>query len=211
MEGTKIKICGLKFPDNIIQITALQPDYIGFIFYPLSSRYVGDSLSKSSVAAIPKSIKKIGVFVNETIESIEQKIVDYELDGLQFHGDENLEFLQYFKSKNILIIKSVSIDNEQSFQDLNRYENYVDYLLLDTATPHYGGSGNLFNWELLKLYTVNIPFFLSGGIGMEQIKIIKLLHHPQLVGIDCNSRLELSPGLKNVTLTKQLIDEIRIK
>lgn len=155
----KIKICGMKFPENIIEIGQLQPDYMGFIFYPKSKRFISEDFSMSSIKNLPKSIKKTGVFVNETIETILKKVCKYELNVVQLHGSESVVECQILKENNLEVIKAFSIDETFDFDVLESYQSVCDYFLFDTKSTGYGGSGKTFDWQLLEKYLLEKPFF----------------------------------------------------
>lgn len=192
----KIKVCGLKHPENIEAVTALQPDYVGFIFYGKSPRYMA-GLSTDVLHNLSSAIKKTGVFVNESAENIERLIKEYGFDAIQLHGDESPEFCAAFKGK-VTVIKAFGINEDFDFEQLKDYANNVDLFLFDTKTKEYGGSGKTFDWNILDNYKLNVPFFLSGGIGLENITEVKNITHPKFYGVDLNSRFEIEPGLKNI-------------
>ena len=194
--GERIKICGMKFPENILKVGALLPDFMGFIFWEKSSRYFDGEIPR-----LPKYIKKVGVFVDESIEIIQSKIEKYNLDCIQLHGTESVEFCQKLKELPIEIIKVFSIKDNFNFEILNEFESVCDYFLFDTKGELPGGNGATFDWNLLKKYPSNKPFFLSGGIGIEEIKLLKIMNLP-VYGIDVNSKFETEPGLKNIELLK---------
>lgn len=190
----KIKVCGMCDPRNIASVAALKPDFMGFIFYKKSPRYVG-ALSPETVRGIPASIKRVGVFVNEEITVIEKMVEEYGLDFVQLHGDESVEFCRALKEK-CGVIKATSIARAPLYEDV------ADYLLFDTPTPHYGGSGQRFDWSELQNYKGSTPFFLSGGIGVENGREVKAL---DVFAVDINSRFETQPGFKNVELLKDFM------
>lgn len=218
----KMKICGMKYPDNIGEIAVLQPDYLGFIFYEKSSRFFNDKIPKLS-----SDIKKVGVFVNASINNIIEKIEKYSLDLVQLHGDETPEFCKELKrcirestrnenSKNPAfegIIKVFSVNDDFNFDELKPYESVCDYFLFDTKGKLPGGNGYVFNWEVLKDYPSTKPYFLSGGIGLETIEnITAFLQRPEshyCHAIDVNSKFEIEAGLKSVTLLKEFKNRIK--
>lgn len=201
----EIKICGLHDAYNMKQIAALRPDYIGLIFYSKSSRFIGDL----SPTLLPKEISKVGVFVNETIENLLAYKINYELDILQLHGNESVEQCRTLHQKGIKLWKAFALDHSFDFNQVTAYEPYCEAFLFDTPTPLYGGSGNQFDWQILKQYTGNLPFWLSGGLGLSNIKAILQVEHIKLQGFDFNSKLETSPGIKSVELTQTIINKIR--
>ena len=205
----KIKICGMKFPKNILEIGALQPDYMGFIFYPKSKRFVGENFLNKSIGNLPKSIKKTGVFVNESVAIILDKVTKYNLDAVQLHGNESVAECNILKDKNIKIIKAFSIDASFDFEILKPYEAVCDYFLFDTKTPAYGGSGKTFDWQLLDNYKLEKPFFLSGGLNSHNIGKLNFDAYPMLRGLDFNSQLENDDFSKNKLKTQEIIQKIR--
>lgn len=203
-----IKICGMKIPGNINAVAALHPDFMGFIFYPKSPRYA-EPMDISSLEALPKSIKKIGVFVNEDLERILTLVFKYKLDGVQLHGTENVEICQKLRDAGLIVLKAFSIAEAYNFKVTGTYEGSCDYFLFDTKTDAYGGSGVKFDWSMLNEHKGNTPFLLSGGIGADDAEAILKIDHPKMAGIDLNSKFEISPGLKNVELLKGFLQEIK--
>jgi phosphoribosylanthranilate isomerase len=204
----KLKICGMKYPDNILEVGSLLPDYMGFIFWQKSARYFDGDMPD-----LPKSIKKVGVFVNESISIIETKIAKYNLQAIQLHGQESVEFCSELKAKSdpaIEIIKVFSADENFDFSVLKPYESVCDYFLFDTKGKLPGGNGITFDWKILEKYPSTKPFFLSGGIGIEEIKNIKEISKTNLplYAIDINSKFEIEPGLKDIKRLKDLKIEI---
>lgn len=195
----KIKVCGMRDKENISGLLALKPDYIGFIFYAQSKRFVADFPQ----IEIPSTTKKAGVFVNEVIEEIVEKVQKYKLDFVQLHGNETPEFCEELSMKNIKIIKAFSVDENFDFSATKPFEKHVSLFLFDTKGKNYGGNGLKFNWELLQYYTGNTPFLLSGGISKNDSEEIKKFKHPAFLGIDINSGFELEPGLKNIKEIKE--------
>lgn len=199
-----LKVCGLKHEHNITELMQLPIDYMGFIFYKKSPRYVGENLSFDFMRTIPKQIKKTGVFVNESSLSIFDHVARYDLNMVQLHGNESPELCAELKPY-VKVMKAFQIQDDFDFKQLENYVSVVDYFLFDSPTATYGGSGNQFNWQELQKYNYNIPFFLSGGISEEHIEEIKQLEIPQLVAVDINSKFETEPGLKNIEHIKYFI------
>ncbi len=193
----KIKVCGMRNPENIEAITLLPIDFIGFIFYPKSKRDVGEDFDPKIMHSIPKNIKKVGVFVNESFETILKKSQKYQLDYIQLHGTESIEMCQKLKNQHLGIIKVFGIGDSFDFSMLNGYKPYCNYFLFDTKTPEHGGSGQKFSWDLLRNYDNEIPLFLSGGIGKNDAEDIKKLDFLNLETLDINSKFEIAPALKN--------------
>jgi phosphoribosylanthranilate isomerase len=198
--GVGIKICGMKYPENILEVGALLPDYMGFIFWEKSTRYFDGKIPE-----LPKSIKKTGVFVKATEEEILAKVEKYNLQAVQLHGNESVEFCDILKKvlpKDIEIIKVFSILDTFDFGTLKPFELVCDYFLFDTKGKLPGGNGTTFDWKILENYPSTKPFFLSGGIGIEEIETIKEILKTNLpvYAIDVNSKFEIEPGLKNIEL-----------
>jgi phosphoribosylanthranilate isomerase len=193
----KIKICGMKYPDNILEVGSLLPDYMGFIFWEKSARYFDGVLPN-----LPKSIKKTGVFVNASQEDIVSKVNQYDLQAVQLHGHESVAFCQELKNtlaKNIEIIKVFSVDSSFDFDELKPFESVCDYFLFDTKGKLPGGNGTTFDWKVLQQYPSQKPFFLSGGIGLDEINLVNEIVKTDLpiYAIDVNSKFEIEAGLKN--------------
>ena len=203
--GVRIKICGMKYPDNIREVGALLPDYMGFIFWEKSARYF-DGI----IPDLPKSIRKVGVFVNATSDEILEKIKKHDLQAVQLHGSESVEFCESLKKKlpkGIEVIKVFSILNTFDFAALKPFEPLCDYFLFDTKGKLPGGNGTTFDWKVLEQYPSKKPFFLSGGIGIEELEDVKqvLKTNLPIYAIDVNSKFELNPGLKNIQLCTDAI------
>ena len=192
----------MKYQDNISQVATLQPDYLGFIFYDKSARFIQDNIPQVS-----NTIKKVGVFVDADLSDVTDKINKYELKAVQLHGKESPEFCKSLKSKDVEIIKVFSIKDEFNFDVLKPYENVCDYFLFDTKGKLPGGNGYTFDWNVLKNYSSTKPFFLSGGIGLEQIENIKQFQNSEAskycYAIDVNSKFEIEAGLKNIEELKE--------
>ena len=203
----KIKICGMKYSENIKAVSVLKPDFMGFIFYPKSPRYVG-ALDISVLNEFPKTIKKIGVFVNENLENILTIAYKYKLDGMQLHGTELVEMCEKLKEVGYIVIKAFPIAEAYNFKVTKAYEGACDYFLFDTKTDAYGGSGVKFNWKMLDEYKGETPFLLSGGISADDAEDILKIEHPKFTGVDLNSKFEIKPGIKNVKLLEKFISQL---
>jgi len=228
----KLKVCGMKYVENIQQVAALHPDYLGFIFYEKSKRNF-----EGIIPELPTSIKKIGVFVNEIPEILVSIIEEYQLDAIQLHGDESVEYIRilkdnlrqaeldsashYVRSKKnrgskrknlnqIQVIKVFGIKDEFNFDALKPYLDEVDYFLFDTKGKERGGNGVKFDWSVLKKYPFDKPFFLSGGIGLddiEQIQIVRKTNLP-IYALDVNSKFESKPGVKKIEELKEFKNNV---
>jgi len=192
----EIKVCGLRDPGNIKQVVRLRPNYVGFIFYDKSPRFVNE-LPIELLKAIPATITKTAVFVNETAENIENLITKYNFDAIQLHGNESPAFCTCFKGK-VKVIKAFGLITDFDFSELDAYADNVDLFLFDTKTSSHGGSGKTFDWTILDKYDLDKPFFLSGGLSLDNLDKVKNITHPQFYGVDLNSRFEIEQGLKNI-------------
>ncbi len=196
----------MKYPDNIFEVGSLLPDYMGFIFWEKSARYFD-----GVIPDLPKSIKKVGVFVNENTEVILAKAQKHDLQAIQLHGQESVAFCQdlreNLKQAQIEIIKVFSVDDAFDFEVLKPFEAVCDYFLFDTKGKLPGGNGTTFDWKVLEKYPSSKPFFLSGGIGMEEMEAVKeiLKTNLPLHAIDVNSKFEIEPGLKNIELCRDAL------
>lgn len=199
----------MRDPENISGVVAALPDYMGFIFYPKSKRFAGFEPSQYVLDVIPDSVRKVGVFVDETPEKVLEIVQNWKLNMVQLHGHETPEYCQKIKDSGITVFKAFSVDEQFDFEKLNKYSGVCDYFLFDTKGQLPGGTGQKFNWQLLENYKGGVPFFLSGGIGTDDLKAILSFSHPQLFGIDINSGFEISPALKDVEKVKTFIFGIR--
>ena len=211
----KLKICGLKY--NMVEVSHLLPDYIGLIFWEGSKRFVSEPLDEA-VSELPK---KVGVFVDASEDYILQKIRDYNLELLQLHGAETPDFCTRLKTltldstgKTISIIKAFAVDHTFNFAGLNTYQGVCEYFLFDSRGPLPGGNGTSFNWNLLQAYTLEVPFFLSGGISLaDETKLFEFLKNPassKCHALDVNSGFEIEPGLKDIEKLEQFMDRLGI-
>ncbi|ASO03534.1 phosphoribosylanthranilate isomerase [Arenibacter algicola] len=215
----KLKVCGMKL--NTLEVATLDPDYLGFIFWEPSKRYFDGNIPK-----LPASIKKVGVFVDAPLEEIRKKVKEYKLQAVQLHGKESPEFCSDLKKStsdrskaleenSLEIIKVFSIKDDFDFSNLAPYENVCDFFLFDTKGKLPGGNGFTFSWEVLKNYPSSKPYFLSGGIGLDEIeKIREFQQRPESKychAIDVNSKFELEPGLKDIDKLKEFKKVVRIE
>ncbi len=206
----KLKVCGMKNPDNINKIATLKPDFLGFIYYKKSPRAVTAQLPKT-----PKQIKKIGVFVDASVDQIVQTAKENTLWGVQLHGEETVAFCKSIKKTmpKLKIIKAFGVSNSFNFNIVEPYKAVVDFYLFDTKGKLPGGNGITFNWNLLENYTANKPYFLSGGIGLEHIneltKFKKLPAAKYCYAVDINSQFESIPGLKKLHLLKRFMHQLK--
>lgn len=197
MKELKMKICGMRDPDNILEVSKLAPDYMGFIFYDKTPRYVGDDFHIPD--AFPSTIKKVGVFVNEYPEVILAKVRNYRLDFVQLHGNETVAQCAGLKEQGIGVIKVFPVEGETDFSITRPFIGAVDYFLFDTKGKYYGGNATAFDWSVLSRYDQDVPFFLSGGITPENAAGIRSLSGLNIHAIDVNSGVETRPAYKDVT------------
>lgn len=196
-----IKVCGITEMKQLQQLDGLDIDFAGLIFYPESSRYVGDKLPKKEVKKADFDLKKTGVFVNPELIDVLDAIDDYGLDVVQLHGDESPEMCDDLSSE-VEVIKAFRITGEEDIDKLVApYDAVCDYYLFDTGglKESFGGTGKQFDWNVLTRAKIEKPFFLSGGIGPEDAARVKAFKHPDLFGVDINSRFEVSPGVKDMS------------
>lgn len=198
----------MKYPENIQEVAAFCPDYMGFIFYGASARNITDRQIVRNTK-LENAGKKIGVFVNETIENIFEIVSECALDGVQLHGQESVAMCDALRKKGLMVLKAISIASASDIKLSELYQSHVDLLVFDTKTPAYGGSGKQFDWTLLNEYHGDTPFLLSGGISVEDADDILKIRHSKLVGVDINSKFEISPGLKNVRLIERFINNVK--
>lgn len=204
----------MRNPNNIKELLTLPVDWMGLIFYEKSKRNVPNSAAKAILAASEGKVKRVGVFVNEDIETIVQKIAKFKLTYVQLHGKENPDYCYDLLAKSaktfgcgdeLQIIKAFSVDENFDFAKTKGYEPYVNYFLFDTKGKNPGGNGFAFDWTLLKKYQGNLPFLLSGGLDEFSAAAIKTLDLPKLVGVDVNSKFEIEPALKDVAMVSRFV------
>ena len=208
--SAQLKICGMKIPENITAVVALEPDYMGFIFYTASKRFIAD-LDPEIIRGIPETIKTTGVFVDEQLEVVKDKITLYQLKAVQLHGKESVEYCAALMATDIEVIKAFGIDDTFNFDRLDDYYDAVDYFLFDTQTPEHGGSGKAFNWRLLEKYQLVKPFFLSGGVGLDNVKELFRINDERLYAVDVNSRFENAPGLKDIDKLVEFKEQLKVQ
>ena len=221
-----IKVCGMRDAQNIREVSQLGVDMIGMIFYPKSPRYV--EMQSSHAGIIPDYVKediniksakspaRVGVFVDDMVQNIVTRVVNYHLDYVQLHGNEPREMCENLRltldpdiRPGIKIIKAINVSDASDIQKYKEYVGAVDLFLFDTKCKTVGGSGRQFDWQVLEQYDGEIPFLLSGGIGPEDASRLHAFHHPKCIGIDLNSRFEIEPGVKDVEKLKGFLNEIQ--
>ena len=204
-----IKVCGMRETDNIRDVETLDIDMMGFIFWPKSSRYVSQRPDY-----LPTKCKRVGVFVDEDPEQVKRLAAEYRLDYIQLHGHETPEVISYLRTPALphpRILKAFNISTAEDLLQTQPYEGLVDGFLFDAKGKSVGGNGEKFNWGVLDAYKGSTPFLLSGGIGPDDAERVNAFYHPKCIGIDLNSRFELSPGLKDVNALRRFVNDINRK
>lgn len=198
------KVCGMRESGNIREVEALGIDWMGFIFWAHSARNV--SLKPDY---LPSRCKRVGVFVNAPMAFIREKVREFSLDILQLHGSEDEDFIRQLRSElpSLTLVKALNVAREEDLEQSKRYEGLCDYFLFDTKAEKVGGNGKAFDWSILHSYKGNTPFLLSGGIGPNDKERLRAFHHPQMAGIDLNSRFEIRPAIKDIHLLKSFLHE----
>lgn len=200
-----VKVCGMRHPDNIREVEKTGTDWMGFICYERSPRFVS-----SAPAYLPVRSKRIGVFVNADYQTITTRARELKLDYLQLHGSESPDFCQRLHTEGYKLIKAFSFRKPSELSRTDEYVSYCDYFLFDTPCYGYGGSGQSFDWDILNGYQGNTPFLLSGGIRPESLEALSSFHHPAWAGIDLNSGFETAPAEKDVTALQNFIQQFRL-
>ncbi len=202
-----IKVCGMREAENIQAVERLDIDWMGFIFYEKSKRHVSQLPHY-----MPTQVKRIGVFVDYSIEKIKEKVEEFGFDGVQLHGSETPEYCQQLRhaiDRPILINKAFGIATLEDLEKAKSYEGVCNYYVFDTKTPTKGGAGYSFDWSLLQQYQGTTPFLLSGGIGLENVEEVKAFNHPHLAGVDLNSKFETSPAFKDAEKLNSFIKKLK--
>lgn len=202
----------MREPDNIREVATTGIDWMGFIFYARSPRFIKNKSDEETArikAIRESSVRTVGVFVNATSEYMQEMAQKYTLDYLQLHGNESPEACYELQKRGYAVIKAFSIASEEDLAATVGYEGRVDYFLFDTKCNNYGGSGKQFDWSVLAAYIGQTPFLLSGGIQPESVEAIRNFRHPRFAGIDLNSGFETEPGIKNARQLKTFIEKIK--
>ena len=201
----KWKVCGMREAKNILEVTALQPDYMGFILWDGSKRHC------PKPPHVPEGITKVGVFVDATVAEIEDAIEDYKLGAVQLHGNESPGLCRELQGK-AQVIKAFGVGEGFDFDTLLDYLPYCDFFLFDTKGPMPGGNGTAFDWSILENYAFDLPFFISGGIGLAEIEKINELRRTDLpvYAIDINSKFEIAPARKDAEQLKKFKEKLAL-
>lgn len=204
-----IKVCGMREQQNISHVAATGINWMGMIFWNRSSRFVGDM---AVAAAIPEGITRVGVFVDQDANEVSEKTIGCSLHVIQLHGGESPSYIDALRPllpASTKVMKAISVGCEADIEKAASYEGTADYLLFDTKCVTVGGSGRQFDWSVLRSYRGSLPFLLSGGIGPGDALRLASFSHPRLMGIDLNSRFELSPGLKDSAALSVFVEELK--
>jgi len=218
-----IKVCGMRDGDNIREVASLGVNWIGMIFHPDSPRYV--SMIPSHAGIMPDmagdmpdqtDFKRVGVFVDDMMQNVVTRAVNYRLDVIQLHGTEGVIYIDNLRRTldpdirpGIKIMKAISIGEADDVKQCEPYFGHVDFFLFDTKCNTHGGSGVKFDWHVLDAYEGQVPFLLSGGIGPDDADSLRAFRHPMCIGIDLNSRFESEPAVKDVSLLKGFLSQLR--
>jgi phosphoribosylanthranilate isomerase len=198
----------MKFTENRQQVEKLHVDFLGFIFYPPSKRYIGET---PEPGLFQTQKPKVGVFVDESAFEIMGLAKNLGFEWVQLHGKENPKTCQLLKNQGLKIIKVFNVDEDFNFANTEPFAKAANFFLFDTKTKEHGGSGKKFNWQIVEKYEGHTPFFLSGGIGPDDVGSIKKINHPKLTGVDLNSGFEESPGVKNIEKLRSFVTKINEK
>ncbi len=199
-----VKVCGMRDAENVHDVAELGISFMGFIFYDRSARFVS-----GQAPTTPSGVQRVGVFVNASIEFILDLAQRQILNYIQLHGAESVELCREVKAHGLGVIKAISVASSSDITLTSQYDGEVDYLLFDTKSSGYGGSGQRFDWSVLDNYSGETPFLLSGGVDETMADEISKISHPQFVGVDLNSRFETSPAVKSVEKLKKFIEKLK--
>lgn len=219
----RIKVCGLREPDNIRAVAALGVDFVGFIYAQKSPRSVYDDfdvdefwMQEAAKPSLPEGLAKVGVFVNQDVIDVASTLVGASLTHIQLHGNETKRYIKELRRNlsvlnkdSVKIIKAINVETESDVKRWREYEGAADMLLFDTKGKAEGGNGTQFDWDVLRAYDGDIPFLLSGGIGPDDAERVLAFRHERCEGIDLNSRFETAPGVKDVDRLRAFIEKIR--
>lgn len=209
MAKLKVKVCGMTNIENVQKVCSFSPDYLGFIFFSKSPRYVGKNPDPMLFDAVPPEVEKIAVFVNEDFKRIVALAEKYGIDSIQLHGEESVGLCNLLRQIGKKVIKAIPGNKLHDMEMIAAYTEATDYLLFDTPVAGYGGSGEKFDWSVLEILESTLPFFLSGGIGHDDADEILRMNYTNLFAIDVNSKFEVSPGIKDEILVGSFIERIK--
>lgn len=199
-----IKVCGMREAGNIREAEHTGVDWMGFICYPRSPRFVA-----RRPAYLPRHVRRIGVFVNARQEEIMRRADELGLYGIQLHGSETPELCRHIRATGLQVIKAFAVGRTEGLVRTEAYADCCDYFLFDTPSLGHGGSGRTFDWQLLDEYQGRVPFLLSGGLTPASLPDLLRFHHPRWAGIDLNSGFETAPAVKDCTALSTFIHELK--
>ena len=209
MNRLKIKVCGMREASNIAEVARLRPDFMAFIFYDGSPRYVGEDFDASLLRYLPAGVAPVALFVNAGYDTIITACDRYGFGRVQLHGSEDALLCRRLSEEGIGVIKAFAVSGSSVFEEMEPYMPWCDYLLFDKPAAGFGGSGESFDWSLLAGYSYDKPFLLAGGIGAENIDGALALAMPAMAGVDINSRVESAPGMKDIEKIAYVIQRVR--
>jgi len=204
-----VKVCGMTNVENVQKVCRFSPDYLGFIFYSKSPRYVGENPDLELFESVPLEVNKVAVFVNEEFEKILELTEKYGIDFIQLHGEESIEMCQLLKRNGKQVIKAIPGNKLHDSMMISNYAEATDYLLFDTPIASYGGSGTKFDWSVFEKFESPAPYFVSGGIAHDDVDEILRMNYKNLFAIDVNSKFELVPGFKDDRMVGSFINRMR--
>lgn len=205
----KVKVCGLNNQVNALKVALAGVDMVGFIFHPNSPRFIQQPFDNSFYDAAPKSVKRVGVFVDAPEAQVLDCVMRYSLDYVQLHGAESPDYCLQLQAKGVPVIKAFAVGDNFDFRITKAFSHSCSMFLFDALASHKGGNGITFSWNLLSKYELTVPFLLSGGVSIDHLSALKALMHPALVGFDINSRFEVSPGVKDIVKVSEFVESVK--
>lgn len=207
-ERMKIKVCGMRYADNIREVSGIPVEYMGFIFYDRSPRCCR-GIDPGILGSLPESVTPVMVSVDMPEEELLQLASLFGFGTLQLHGGEPPEMCRRLREQGFKVWKAIAAKSAESIRRAEDYADAADLFVFDTASSKYGGTGQKFDWEILNSYHLHVPFMLSGGIGLEDAAAVKAFSHPELIGVDLNSRFEVQPGRKDADRLARFVSSLR--
>jgi phosphoribosylanthranilate isomerase len=209
MSSALIKVCGMRDSGNIAEVCAAKPDFIGLIFVAESPRCASGVVTRATLVDVPRETKKIGIFRDEEIDVVLEHVSELGLDGVQLHGSEDERYTATLKKRNpsVFVLQAFEAATVADIESLTPREG-VDMFVLDSGK---GGTGTSFDWQILQSYRAHVPFLLAGGVSVANVSEALELRQrvPQLRGIDINSKVEISPGVKSIEMVREVIKKVR--
>ena len=229
-----VKVCGMRVAENIRQISETDVDFLGFIFWPESSRFVNQVRSRggfipdyssfakrvSELGGTPEFLKRVnkpkrvGIFLDDMPQTIVQRIYNFNLDMVQLHADESVVMIENLRRtvdpdiRPVEVIKTIYVDSPSDFDCCAEYAPVVDYFLFYPKGAEKDGTLKKIDWSLLDSYKGDVPFLLGGGIGPDDVDRLLAIRHPQFAGVDINVCFETEPGVKDIEQIKQFMNAL---